>query len=904
MVLKKNMKYRDVLRQLLGTGTMVFGVSFFLCNTGTIVHASNTSQNSSVEKAVSESRVSIERETNETDVDNESSPTDSSIVQKQKDKLDSNNNENNSTAESTSIDQDNEKVKEDSPSYNSNSQPSSTSSSLVQNDSSSTDFSNTDSNDSVDTSEKIDIDNSENNNKKLDDNETELTAQSNDSLDTKKDDSSISDEIKSLLRTEPDRFSIGDTRYTSADAVDVSSYQNWMTQADFNYLKKIGIKTVIVKLTEGSTYLNPYAQQQMKFARNAGLNVSVYHFVRFNTQGGGNREGQYLANKMKNLGLGTGTLIFADIESEETQESNINMQNALQAFWNTLNHYGYTNHGVYVGPGYKYLTQVVATVGKSRTWLAQYPYTPSKGGSFEKQWQAAGYGGWQFSSQAILRGNFLDVSHAFNNLLIDTFSQKGNVEQVNVGNEGIYVRGWHIRNQDNDPYAYIIAWDSKNKKEIGRVAYTPQNREDVARKYTGIPGALKSGFNVWIPIRKGYNISGQNIQFILRYSADRNGDLAYEQMTSKNFEFQNRGHLDSISLDKNNILNVRGWQASDDSYRLNNSFVIIYDTDRRKEIARVSYIPQLRSDVAKSSYAGGIANSLYSGFDLNIDLKKYNIAGRNIQVVMRKSIDGNNHDSQFVDIWSAPHEFSNQNKGHLDNIELGPNNILHVRGWHAADSSRALKYAMLIVYDASSNHEIKRINYTPLLRRDVADSAYAGKVFDSLHSGYDLNIDLGNYFVYGKDLQIVMRYSADSDAADTQFVDVWSSSFHINNRNKAVLEQLNLELGNGVHVRGWHVADASALLKNAMIIIYDTTSKHEITRVNYVPQQRKDVLKSSYAGKIGDSLNSGFDMDIDLKNYPITGKKIQVIMRYSVDQDNKDSKFIDIWSKPVILKKV
>ncbi|WP_270780993.1 GH25 family lysozyme [Ligilactobacillus acidipiscis] len=224
--------------------------------------------------------------------------------------------------------------------------------------------------------------------------------------------------IASLTKTiSTDQFNIGDKRYTTADAVDISSWQSWMTQADFNYLKQIGIRTIIVKTTEGHNYTNPYAQNQITMAKNAGLNVSIYHFVRFNDTNSARTEANYAASVMNNFKLPYSTLIFADIEADETRQDNLNMNSALKMFWSVLNQHGYTNHGVYVGPYYEYLNQVVATVGKNRTWLAQYPYTPTKSGYYEQQWQTAGYGGWQFSSQAKLRGNSLDVSHSFNSLL-------------------------------------------------------------------------------------------------------------------------------------------------------------------------------------------------------------------------------------------------------------------------------------------------------------------------------------------------------------------------------------------------------------------------------------------------------------------------------------------------------
>lgn len=224
--------------------------------------------------------------------------------------------------------------------------------------------------------------------------------------------------IASLTKTlSPDRFNIGNKRYTTGDAVDVSSFQSWMNQSDFNYLKKIGIKTIIVKTTEGNVYTNPYAQNQIRMAKKAGLNVSVYHFVRFSDKNGARGEGQYAASAMKKMNLGKSTLIFADIEAPETMRNNINMKAALNAFWSALKKQGYTNHGVYIGPYHQYFNQSVSTVGKNRTWIAQYPYTPIKNGTYENQWKNAGYGGWQFSSTAILRGNFLDVSHSFNQLL-------------------------------------------------------------------------------------------------------------------------------------------------------------------------------------------------------------------------------------------------------------------------------------------------------------------------------------------------------------------------------------------------------------------------------------------------------------------------------------------------------
>lgn len=57
------------------------------------------------------------------------------------------------------------------------------------------------------------------------------------------------------------------------DVVDVASYQANLSVADFQNMKKAGVKGVIVKLTEGTTYKNPYAATQIANTRTAGLVV-------------------------------------------------------------------------------------------------------------------------------------------------------------------------------------------------------------------------------------------------------------------------------------------------------------------------------------------------------------------------------------------------------------------------------------------------------------------------------------------------------------------------------------------------------------------------------------------------------------------------------------------------------
>ncbi|MBJ7652469.1 hypothetical protein HAU08_00695 [Weissella confusa] len=68
-------------------------------------------------------------------------------------------------------------------------------------------------------------------------------------------------------------ISAGDSSRPRMDVVDISSHQGNVTVGMFNTMKKYGVKMIIVKLSEGNYYRNPYAAEQIANARAAGLRV-------------------------------------------------------------------------------------------------------------------------------------------------------------------------------------------------------------------------------------------------------------------------------------------------------------------------------------------------------------------------------------------------------------------------------------------------------------------------------------------------------------------------------------------------------------------------------------------------------------------------------------------------------
>ena len=209
-----------------------------------------------------------------------------------------------------------------------------------------------------------------------------------------------------------DSWTIGDPMRPQVAAVDVSSYQSSLTQANFNKMKSLGVKTVIVKLTEGTYYASSVAANQIRMAKAAGLNVAVYDYVKFNSTSAAKSEAAYMVNYLKKNNIAEDTTIIADMEDTSTYSTNV--AGNLNAFWSVLSSNGYAEHVVYTYVSYKYRDQVVGTVGKAKTWIAQYPYSPMS----NTNWNSS-YGAWQISSQAYLPGysGNLDVSVDYDGLL-------------------------------------------------------------------------------------------------------------------------------------------------------------------------------------------------------------------------------------------------------------------------------------------------------------------------------------------------------------------------------------------------------------------------------------------------------------------------------------------------------
>lgn len=197
---------------------------------------------------------------------------------------------------------------------------------------------------------------------------------------------------KPKARTEIEKITEKSEGKPRKDFIDVSSHNGEITVSEYKTMKKYGVKGVVVKLTEYTTYKNPYAKSQINNAKSAGLKVSAYHFSHFTDKSTAETEAKYFVNYAKELGLNSDTVMVNDFECNCSGEYNANASKNSVYFANyiknhgykTVLHYSYANN---IGES-QYLKPSI--IGENNLWIAGYPYTPSENDlwyTYAEAWQ-------------------------------------------------------------------------------------------------------------------------------------------------------------------------------------------------------------------------------------------------------------------------------------------------------------------------------------------------------------------------------------------------------------------------------------------------------------------------------------------------------------------------------------
>ena len=188
--------------------------------------------------------------------------------------------------------------------------------------------------------------------------------------------------------------------------VDVSSHNGSISVNDYRTLANKEVGGVVVKLTEGTTYRNPYAGEQARNAQLAGLQVSAYAFSHYTSEEQARAEARHFISEARNLNLPKNTVMVNDMEDAKMKD-NIN-RNTL-AWADEMRKNGYTNLMYYTSASWIDENNLrgkgpvkTAQFGLENFWVAQYPTAKLSTNDAKTLRYNGRAGAWQFTSQAEL----------------------------------------------------------------------------------------------------------------------------------------------------------------------------------------------------------------------------------------------------------------------------------------------------------------------------------------------------------------------------------------------------------------------------------------------------------------------------------------------------------------------
>lgn len=484
-------------------------------------------------------------------------------------------------------------------------------------------------------------------------------------------------------------------------------------------------------------------------------------------------------------------------------------------------------------------------------------------------------------------GNSNNVDYWFAPITINR-NNYGSLDSASVVDGQLHLAGWHASNQASGrAYHYVIVIDRTTGQEVARVKATDGiARPDVARIYSDVDGAGRSGFIANIDLNK-LNFNHQ-LQVLSRYTSDPSGnsnylDYWFTPITTGNFE--NRASFDSINWSNKNNVTVAGWHADDVSQFENNHFLILYDNTANRQVAVTEATSQNRADVAKAFPAINTAGR--SGFTGSFALTGTQlVGGHSYSIVSRYSTSnqGNGGNGYYTDFWSTPMVL-NHHAACVDSLKM-LNNGVQISGWMASDYSSSYPYAYAIVLN--NNREVARQALTLGTRADVA-KAYPS-IYNSEQSGFNQLIPLDPAAITGT-LQVILRFSNDR-AGNGSFDDQRSNTYA---SNQGYFDQATFD-GTTVHVSGWHASNQSATHKYHWLIAVDQNG-HELGRwqVTNANVARPDLGQA--VGYILNSDHSGFSVTFTATDN-MQHKVIRLIDRLT-DDPAGNGNAIDVYSNGV-----
>lgn len=182
--------------------------------------------------------------------------------------------------------------------------------------------------------------------------------------------------------------------------VDLAVYQG-SSEAYFKKLKGYGVKSAIIKLTEGTSYTNAKSAAQISNAYKVLGSVAAYHYYLGNPLA----EAKYFLSKVKAYGLDKTTWLAIDVEDPSLPKYNTT---GINIFLHYLKAAGYTNLLCYASGSWFTSGRIDknALINGTKLWVAAYGV--SQPGVNDTAI-------WQYTNA--FKGLSQDASYDFNNLI-------------------------------------------------------------------------------------------------------------------------------------------------------------------------------------------------------------------------------------------------------------------------------------------------------------------------------------------------------------------------------------------------------------------------------------------------------------------------------------------------------
>lgn len=199
------------------------------------------------------------------------------------------------------------------------------------------------------------------------------------------------------------------------DFIDVSSNNSAHgLPLSFYQTQKAGhVNGAAIKVSEGTSYINPNASVDIANASQAGMVVSAYHFQRFYNNASAIAEANFFDKALKYYGFNKllDGIVTVDVEVKTADRETLT--NAVNAFIDRMHQLGYPTVDLYTGSYFYNNYLDPARLEVKDPWLAAYPYSPVHNQPTAKFVYKRG--AWQWASDHRFYGytGYFDVSEDY-----------------------------------------------------------------------------------------------------------------------------------------------------------------------------------------------------------------------------------------------------------------------------------------------------------------------------------------------------------------------------------------------------------------------------------------------------------------------------------------------------------